>query len=645
MLRWGRQKIGLAGQSIKPAPAANDVECSTQPAIVHQLRLPCHPEHFEIHSEDEETHTPRSTNADQDGTELRTPDSCCVSVELEDAYARIRTLESELHQQKQMSTALREESVWDCFSKMTLGDAHQRGAGRCPCRPASRASSVPKGAAGMPRRSESDEALPTLCFSCAFVNLAFFFRVQLDALSELGSEKVPCTDCLSVFADWLKASLKDMAVQELHAKRAIHDSNHKQELRRQLDGLKIGRKQSSRWAPPSTSERNVFESAVPLRKEKAVLQEVLALDRGGRDNILVPQPPREAPTHSGRRRRPHEEVGWSLGVEADGVMGSQEQSDSPAAPPVPKVTPPKHGGRAPPRPPRVSMASEPTDAQGLIAVEAAEAAEAANRFDADGTATPETPGAVQAPVLHMACAMCMFASLLCLMTIVSIGLLVYLAYQYTKHSTDNCDVPLQLWVQAAALFGPRFQPNLAPALQVVSLTALFNLACNQQDRYGTLGARTGIFCGWSFDPENPERMPMRVQAYNLLVPIFTALRNCVGLYWVSQAKEPGKDAHKGVSGIVSVSEEGEFRPCSEVAPGLLSAVHAYASFNLTYSFFILLGVAGLSQILFWLARRGLIRVSDAAPPGSLERNTEEVGLDDPALLEQPNCSICLEDLH
>ena len=27
------------------------------------------------------------------------------------------------------------------------------------------------------------------------------------------------------------------------------------------------------------------------------------------------------------------------------------------------------------------------------------------------------------------------------------------------------------------------------------------------------------------------------------------------------------------------------------------------------------------------------------PPG------QEVGLDDPALLEQPNCSICLEDLH
>ncbi|CAK9016140.1 unnamed protein product [Durusdinium trenchii] len=222
MLRWGRQKIGLAGQSIKPAPAANDVECSTQPAIVHQLRLPCHPEHFEIHSEDEETHTPRSTNADQDGTELRTPDSCCVSVELEDAYARIRTLESELHQQKQMSTALREEMR----IKEVQADAHAV------------------------LQAELQVSRKELLECQGEANL---MRVQLDALSELGSEKVPCTDCLSVFADWLKASLKDMAVQELHAKRAIHDSNHKQELRRQLDGLKIGRKQSSRWAPPSTS--------------------------------------------------------------------------------------------------------------------------------------------------------------------------------------------------------------------------------------------------------------------------------------------------------------------------------------------------------------------------------------------------------
>ena len=62
----------------------------------------------------------------------------------------------------------------------------------------------------------------------------------------------------------------------------------------------------------------------------------------------------------------------------------------------------------------------------------------------------------------------LFATLLCIMTFVSIGLLVwvsqkdalkttaacdllsfqvYLAYEYSKHSTDSCDVPLQLWVQ------------------------------------------------------------------------------------------------------------------------------------------------------------------------------------------------------
>ncbi|CAJ1377903.1 unnamed protein product [Effrenium voratum] len=259
---------------------------------------------------------------------------------------------------------------------------------------------------------------------------------------------------------------------------------------------------------------------------------------------------------------------------------------------------------------------EPTDAEGLILFEASNDGNEETQGD---TTQPDAEN-VQAPVLHWACAMCMFATLLCLMTIASICLLVWLAYEYTKYSADSCDVPLQFWVQ------------------VVSLTALFNLACNQQDRYGTLGAR--IFCGWRFDPENPERMPVRVQAYNLLVPIFTAVWNCVGLYWVSQAKEPALQ-DRGLNG--TAVEEPEVRPCKEVAPGLLAAIRAYASFNLLYSLFILIGVAGLSQILYCLARRGLIRVSDAAPPGSLERNTEEVTLEDPATLEQTSCSICLED--
>jgi len=190
-------------------------------------------------------------------------------------------------------------------------------------------------------------------------------------------------------------------------------------------------------------------------------------------------------------------------------------------------------------------------------------------------------------------------------------------------------VPLQLWVQ------------------VVFFTALFNIVCNQQSRHGTLGAR--IFCGWSFDPENPERMPSRVQVYNMIVPVFTSLWNMLGLYWVNKTRHHGHD-EEPAAGAASNSTLSTAAPsvdglprCKEVAPGLVSAIHAYACFNLMYSFFILLGVAGLSQILFWMARRGLLRMSDAAPPGSLERNTEVVSADHPAVADQQQCSICLED--
>lgn len=274
----------------------------------------------------------------------------------------------------------------------------------------------------------------------------------------------------------------------------------------------------------------------------------------------------------------------------------------------------------------MATVGESTDGEALILFGTGEAAEAAAQTQVADEAGLELERqdilAAQGPVLHMACAMCLFATLLCIMTVASIGLLVYLAYEYSKHSTDNCDVPLQLWVQ------------------VVSLTALFNLACNQHDRYGTLGAR--IFCGWSFDPENPERPPFRVQFYNMLIPSFTALWNCVGLYWVSKAHEPRDGFHPGGNSTVDLPEE-KISRCTEVAAGLLSAVRAYAGFNLLYSMFILIGVAGLSQMLYFLARRGFFRVSDAAPPGSLERNTEEVGLDDPAIVDHPQCPICLED--
>eukprot|EP00434_Breviolum_minutum_P010699 symbB.v1.2.009434.t1/scaffold597.1/size183257/5 len=71
-------------------------------------------------------------------------------------------------------------------------------------------------------------------------------------------------------------------------------------------------------------------------EEKALLQDVLTLDR--RDNhVPVPQAPRDAPNPRRRQLRPSQE--------------EESAADSPPAPAVPKVAPPKHG-RAAPRPRR-----------------------------------------------------------------------------------------------------------------------------------------------------------------------------------------------------------------------------------------------------------------------------------------------------
>eukprot|EP00930_Biecheleria_cincta_P022852 TRINITY_DN16601_c0_g1_i1.p1 TRINITY_DN16601_c0_g1~~TRINITY_DN16601_c0_g1_i1.p1 ORF type:complete len:355 (+),score=29.09 TRINITY_DN16601_c0_g1_i1:53-1066(+) len=272
-----------------------------------------------------------------------------------------------------------------------------------------------------------------------------------------------------------------------------------------------------------------------------------------------------------------------------------------------------------------------SDTEAAARRDAAEAAAHLVESEAEqAEGSPSGQDTREAPILQLACAVCVFGTLLCVMTVVSLSLMVWLVFEYTQYNTATCDIPIQLWVQ------------------VVCLTALFNMACNQQDRHGSLGAR--VFCGWSYDPDNPERVPCRVQLYNLLVPVFTMVWNCVGLYWVSIARSVHPHSHRGhdsihgdATGASSFLHSGNRLPCKEVAPELVNSVRAYASFNLLYSFFILFSIVGFSQTLYWLARRGLIRVSDAAPPGSLERNTEEVTLSDLAIAEQPQCSICLED--
>eukprot|EP00435_Cladocopium_sp_Y103_P060791 s615_g22.t1 len=208
---WCRQKAGSLDQKLL------QVGSSTTPAVVvQQLRLPCRPEIFEIHSEDEaeEVMTPCSKEPVED---TETPS---VKVQLEQARAQIQALEKELVQQKEMNALLKEE----LRAKEAQNDANAV------------------------LQSELQVSRKELAECQEEANV---MRVQLDALAEMRSGQVPCRDCLSVFADWLKASLNDMAVQIPMQLQVIHNPKQQQALQRRLDSSR--RKPSLRKAPTSTS--------------------------------------------------------------------------------------------------------------------------------------------------------------------------------------------------------------------------------------------------------------------------------------------------------------------------------------------------------------------------------------------------------
>eukprot|EP00438_Fugacium_kawagutii_P032980 Skav223890 [mRNA] locus=scaffold1226:713680:717680:- [translate_table: standard] len=262
----------------------------------------------------------------------------------------------------------------------------------------------------------------------------------------------------------------------------------------------------------------------------------------------------------------------------------------------------------------MAQTGDAPDIESGLLSEAGEVAQAAS------SQAPAASGHRRVPpelAMQNACAMCCFASLLCLMTIFSACLLAYLLIEFVTNWKNTCDEPLQLWVV------------------VVLLIAAFNLALNQHDGNGSRGAR--FFCCWSFDPENPERMPARVKVYNMMVPMFTAMWNMLGLFWVSMAHDPRDGFYAGGNNTVHLEEEVSSR-CTEVAPGLLSAIRVYAGFNLFYCFFILMGVTGLSRILRYLKRRDLRKAL-----GPILDNFEDVGIDDPATVDHPQCPICLQD--
>ena len=167
--------------------------------VVQQLRLPYHPEHFEIHSEDEET-TPRPVAMeDLEMQHLR--------LQLEEARAQIQAVEKDLLEQKEMNAILKEEL---------------------------REKEVQSDDAVAVLQAELQVSQKELLECQEEANV---MRVQLDALAELRNGKVPCQECLSVFADWLKESFKEMAVQIPRQLQVIHDPTT-QQLRSQHFSLR-----------------------------------------------------------------------------------------------------------------------------------------------------------------------------------------------------------------------------------------------------------------------------------------------------------------------------------------------------------------------------------------------------------------------
>mmetsp|Transcript_9173 Transcript_9173/g.23553 ORF Transcript_9173/g.23553 Transcript_9173/m.23553 type:complete len:369 (-) Transcript_9173:112-1218(-) len=215
-------------------------------------------------------------------------------------------------------------------------------------------------------------------------------------------------------------------------------------------------------------------------------------------------------------------------------------------------------------------------------------------------------------LMHFRVWILLFSLVVCLAYPAMFGLLVWLIAANLEIGDVECAVPLQTWVQ------------------VVFCIVLYNFTINRPTPRGSCVQR--LFCRWSRDPENPQPMPLRVWVYNLTFITFTFVWNCLGLHWVTI--DDGRSASK--SGLPS---------CQEVAPELYKAVKVYSSVNLAVTLFMYINVFGLGQLLRIALHRGLLHTNQGAPSGSLDANTEVVGLDDEAIVESPSCSICLEDFE
>eukprot|EP00927_Polykrikos_kofoidii_P006435 TRINITY_DN12602_c0_g1_i1.p1 TRINITY_DN12602_c0_g1~~TRINITY_DN12602_c0_g1_i1.p1 ORF type:complete len:369 (+),score=58.46 TRINITY_DN12602_c0_g1_i1:277-1383(+) len=202
---------------------------------------------------------------------------------------------------------------------------------------------------------------------------------------------------------------------------------------------------------------------------------------------------------------------------------------------------------------------------------------------------------------------CCFGCLVILLTVAMVGILLWMIVAYLRNRRNDCDVPIQAWAEIAGI------------------VVVYNSTINRPSPNGSYVIR--MCCRWRRDPHNPQPMPMRVRLYDACVMIFMFAWNCVGLHWV---RASGKED----SGVPS---------CTAEAPELLSAVKVYASFDLAFTVFMYINVAGFAHILRTAMLRGMLHTSNAAPKGALLKHTDLVKPGNPILQEQEKCPICLEN--
>lgn len=201
-----------------------------------------------------------------------------------------------------------------------------------------------------------------------------------------------------------------------------------------------------------------------------------------------------------------------------------------------------------------------------------------------------------------------FSCIVSLLMPAMLGILMWMGIEYVNHRDKECDVPLHTWVH------------------VVFVVMIYNSTVNRPGRTGSFITR--VFCRWTPDPNVPSQMPTRVRVYNAVLALAIFVWTVLGLHWVHMS---GKDPHS------------ELKPCKEVAKGLYNSVKVYAAFNLAFTVFMYVNMIGFAQLLRTAMRNGLLHSTNAAPKGALEHNTEAVIEGDAALLENPSCSVCLDD--